>query len=318
MRKSGTATEMVRKGGKRRSARAGFREQRMKFFKEIEQNCLISSITTYPDLLDMQKQLFKSQVQQLKFMVKTHRELTGVNPLSPDMVAGLLSINTDIDEGPSWDEVQPDLEELDKHFIDEKIALMKKEETFSGQVKLMESILQIENPSVLSWLLIKGGMMILATWLSQAVIEEQTSVLNIILKVFHILPLQTAFLVQKTIIYKIVTKLQFYWTQGLDISESAKTLITKWSNMSAKSQDSKNGKSQSVMLSETQDLREVQMLENPDQNTTVKIPKDPHQEYIVLSDSDDEAPQQEGRDQVPDFIPGPGLNGPMPARSEVE
>lgn len=58
----------------------------MKFFKEIEQNCLISSITTYPDLLDMQKQLFKSQVQQLKFMVKTHRELTGVNPLSPDMV----------------------------------------------------------------------------------------------------------------------------------------------------------------------------------------------------------------------------------------
>lgn len=33
-------------------------------------------------------------------------------------------------------------------------------------------------------LLIKGGMMILATWLSQAVIEEQTSVLNIILKVF--------------------------------------------------------------------------------------------------------------------------------------
>ncbi|XP_022868471.1 uncharacterized protein LOC111388041 isoform X5 [Olea europaea var. sylvestris] len=284
MRKSGTATEMVRKGGKRRSARAGFREQRMKFFKEIEQNCLISSITTYPDLLDMQKQLFKSQVQQLKFMVKTHRELTGVNPLSPDMVAGLLSINTDIDEGPSWDEVQPDLEELDKHFIDEKIALMKKEETFSGQVKLMESILQIENPSVLSWLLIKGGMMILATWLSQAVIEEQTSVLNIILKVFHILPLQTAFLVQKTIIYKIVTKLQFYWTQVI----------------------------------ETQDLREVQMLENPDQNTTVKIPKDPHQEYIVLSDSDDEAPQQEGRDQVPDFIPGPGLNGPMPARSEVE
>lgn len=32
--------------------------------------------------------------------------------------------------------------------------------------------------------------------------------------------------------------------------------------------------------------------------------QDPHQEYIVLSDSDDEAPQQEGRDQVPDFIPG--------------
>ncbi|CAI9761455.1 unnamed protein product [Fraxinus pennsylvanica] len=273
-------------------------EQRMEFTKELEQNCLISSVTTYTELLDLQKQLFKSQIQQLKYLVKTHRELTGVNPLSPEMVAGRLSIKTDIVK------VLPDLEELDKHFIDEKIALMKKEKSFSGQVKLMESILQIENPSVLSWLLIKGGMMILATWLSQAAMEEQTSVLNIILKVLHILPLQMAFLAQKTIIYKIVTKLQFYWTPGLDISKSARTLLTKWSNMSAKSQDSKDGKSQSVLLYETRDPREVQMVENPDQSTTLKIPKlDPHQEYIVLSDSDDEAPQQEGRNQVPDFIP---------------
>lgn len=293
---------MARKGRKKRSARAGFQEKRMEFTKELEQNYLISSVTTYTDLLDLQKQLFKSQIQQLKYLVKTHRELTGVNPLSQEMVAGPLLIKTvapaDIDK------VQPDLEELDKHFIDEKIALMKKEKSFSGQVKLMESILQIENPSVLSWLLIKGGLMILATWLSQAAMEEQTSVLNIILKVLHILPLQMAFLAQKTIIYKIVTKLQFYWTPGLDISKSARTLLTKWSNMSAKSQDSKDGKSQSVMLSETQDPREVQMVENPDQSTTVKIPKlEPHQEYIVLSDSDDEAPQQEGRNQVPDFIP---------------
>ncbi|XP_058107445.1 uncharacterized protein LOC131251019 [Magnolia sinica] len=59
---------------------------------------------------------------------------------------------------------------------------MRKEETFSGQVKLMEWVLQIHNSVVLHWFLTKGGMMILATWLSKAALEEQTTIILIIFK----------------------------------------------------------------------------------------------------------------------------------------
>ena len=59
---------------------------------------------------------------------------------------------------------------------------MRKEETFSRRVEMMERILQMQNSSVLNWFLSKGGMMVLATWLSQAANEEQASVLLVILK----------------------------------------------------------------------------------------------------------------------------------------
>lgn len=49
------------------------------------------------------------------------------------------------------DEVLPDTSDSDKYFIANIFNLLRKEETFSGQVKLMEWILQIQNDSVLFW-----------------------------------------------------------------------------------------------------------------------------------------------------------------------
>lgn len=43
------------------------------------------------------------------------------------------------------------VESEDKKFLESIFVLMRKENTFSGQVKLMESILQINNVTVLSW-----------------------------------------------------------------------------------------------------------------------------------------------------------------------
>lgn len=59
-------------------------------------------------------------------------------------------------EGPSCstqDEALSGVEESDKDFIDNIFILMRQEETFSGQVKLMDWILEIQNPSVLQWYL---------------------------------------------------------------------------------------------------------------------------------------------------------------------
>jgi len=59
-----------------------------------------------------------------------------------------------VDEIPSCstqDDVLPGLDELDKHFSEKIFDLLRKEETFSGQVKLMEWILQIQTPAVLNW-----------------------------------------------------------------------------------------------------------------------------------------------------------------------
>lgn len=43
------------------------------------------------------------------------------------------------------------IDEDDKKFLENIFNLMKKDGTFSGQVKLMEWILQIHNPAVLVW-----------------------------------------------------------------------------------------------------------------------------------------------------------------------
>jgi hypothetical protein len=59
-----------------------------------------------------------------------------------------------VDEAPSCstqDDMLPGLDELDKHFVENIFGLLRKEETFTGQVKLMEWILQIHNLSVLNW-----------------------------------------------------------------------------------------------------------------------------------------------------------------------
>lgn len=44
-----------------------------------------------------------------------------------------------------------DLDDLDKQFVENIFGLMQKEETFSGQEKLLEWILTIQNISVLLW-----------------------------------------------------------------------------------------------------------------------------------------------------------------------
>ncbi|XP_019419654.1 PREDICTED: homeobox protein LUMINIDEPENDENS-like isoform X2 [Lupinus angustifolius] len=126
------------------------------------------------------------------------------------------------------------LDDLDKHFVDNIFSLMRKEETFSGQEKLMEWILTVQNFSVLLWFLTKGGVIILATWLSTAAVEEQTSVLLLILKVLCHLPLHKALPTQISAMLQSVNRLRFYRTS--DISNRARILLAKWSKLSARNQ----------------------------------------------------------------------------------
>ncbi|KAK4732228.1 hypothetical protein R3W88_025216 [Solanum pinnatisectum] len=141
------------------------------------------------------------------------------------------------EEGPSCstqDEVLTAMEERDRHFVDNILTLMCKEETFSGRVKLMDWILEVQNPSVLYWFLTKGGVMILSAWLSEAAGEEQTSVLHLILKVLCHLPLHRAFPGHMSAILQSVNSLRFYRTP--DISNRARILLARWSKIFAKSQ----------------------------------------------------------------------------------
>ncbi|XP_010269459.1 PREDICTED: homeobox protein LUMINIDEPENDENS-like isoform X2 [Nelumbo nucifera] len=142
-----------------------------------------------------------------------------------------------VEEAPSCssqDETIPDIDNSDKNFLENIFNLMRKEETFSGQVKLMEWILQIQNSSVLYWFLTKDGLMILATWLSQAALEEQTTVLLVILKVLCHLPLHKALPVHMSAILQTVNRLRFYRTS--DISNRARVLLSRWSKLFVRSQ----------------------------------------------------------------------------------
>nr|XP_043619577.1 homeobox protein LUMINIDEPENDENS [Erigeron canadensis] len=155
----------------------------------------------------------------------------------PNQPVPLNSIGPSNVEEPSCsmqDEVLADTNDSDKYFISNIFHLLRKEETFSGQVKLMEWILQIQNASVLFWFMTNGGVMILASWLSQAAIEEQTSVLHVILRVLCHLPLHKALPAHMSAILQSVNKLRFY--RGSDISKRAKTLLSRWSKMFARSQ----------------------------------------------------------------------------------
>ncbi|XP_055813378.1 homeobox protein LUMINIDEPENDENS isoform X2 [Solanum dulcamara] len=141
------------------------------------------------------------------------------------------------EEGPSCstqDEVLTGIEERDRHFVDNIFTLMTKVEAFSGKVKLMDWILEVQNPSVLYWFLAKGGVMILSAWLTEAAGEEQTSVLHIILKVLCHLPLHKAIPVHMSAILQSVNSLRFYRTP--DISNRARILLARWSKIFAKSQ----------------------------------------------------------------------------------
>ncbi|KAJ1412645.1 Homeobox-like domain superfamily [Sesbania bispinosa] len=127
-----------------------------------------------------------------------------------------------------------DLDDLDKQFVENIFSLMQKEETFSGQERLMEWILSIQNFSVLLWFLTRGGAMTLVTWLSTAAVEEQTSVLLLILKVLCHLPLHKALPTHISAILQSVNRLRFYRTS--DISNRARILLSKWSKLLARNQ----------------------------------------------------------------------------------
>lgn len=49
------------------------------------------------------------------------------------------------------EDIPPDISDSDKYFVDNIFSMLRKEETFSGQVKLMEWIMQIQDSSVLIW-----------------------------------------------------------------------------------------------------------------------------------------------------------------------
>ncbi|KAL4038800.1 hypothetical protein IC575_002429 [Cucumis melo] len=159
-------------------------------------------------------------------------------PLNFDTPVPLNTIEpSNVDNGPSCSTQDSELsgiDGVDKHFVQTIFSMMQKEETFSGQVKLMEWILQIQNSSVLCWFLTKGGAIILATWLSQAAAEEQTSLLYVILEVFCHLPLHKALPVHISAILQSVNYLRFYRTS--DISNRARILLSRWSKLLARSQ----------------------------------------------------------------------------------
>ncbi|CAO2195800.1 unnamed protein product [Urochloa humidicola] len=132
------------------------------------------------------------------------------------------------------EEVHPSVESEDKKFLESIFALMRKEETFSGQVKLMEWILQINNVTVLSWFVTMGGLTIMSTWLSLAANEEQTSVILVIFKVLLHLPLHKAFPAHMSVVLQTINRLRFYRTQ--DISSRARNLLARLSKVLVRSQ----------------------------------------------------------------------------------
>ncbi|KAG6474824.1 hypothetical protein ZIOFF_064039 [Zingiber officinale] len=158
--------------------------------------------------------------------LKTDQQVT-VNPNEPVKVeAGHPSVLPE--------ETAPGVDSDDKEFLDKIFNMMKKEQTFSGQVKLMEWILRINNTAILNWFSNNGGVPILAAWLSEAAVEEQTTVLHVILKVLYHLPLHKALPLHMSAIVPAVNRLRFYRTS--DISNRARFLLSRWSKVFIKSQ----------------------------------------------------------------------------------
>ncbi|CAI0447652.1 unnamed protein product [Linum tenue] len=163
-----------------------------------------------------------------------------LNSLAPDSSSLMFAGPSDLEGGPSFskqEDILPGLDDSEKHFVENIFGLLKKEETFGGQVKLLEWVLQIQNLTVLNWFLSKGGVMILATWLTLAAAEEQTSVLLVALRVLLHLPLHNACPEHMSAVLHSVNTLRFYRTS--DISNRARILLSKWTKMFARSQSAK-------------------------------------------------------------------------------
>lgn len=215
--------------------------------KEIREICSLFGITA-----TQAREFFASQKSRVRKFVRLSSEKANRSSLSNELQDGVSS-NSDynfpapvpistvdpvsMEEVPTSsppEEILSGLDETDTHFFNNIFNLMRKEDTFSGQVKLMDWVLRIQNPTILNWFLTKGCVMILATWLSEAALEEQTSVIDIVLKVLCHLPLQKAQPVHMSAILQSVNKLRFYRASG--ISNRARILLAKWSKIFARSQ----------------------------------------------------------------------------------
>lgn len=77
-------------------------------------------------------------------------------PINPLPLSSIGPPNAeDVPSHSSNDDGLVDLNELDKRFVENIFNSMRKEETFCGQVELMEWILDITNPSVKLWYFLK-------------------------------------------------------------------------------------------------------------------------------------------------------------------
>nr|XP_051227999.1 homeobox protein LUMINIDEPENDENS isoform X3 [Lolium perenne] len=182
----------------------------------------------------------QNSLQQAEAQQNTATPTPTPTPVTPMETAELTDAKINpgsVQKETKQEEVAPGVESEDKKFLDSIFALMRKEETFSGQVKLMQWILQINNAMILSWFLTMGGLTIVSTWLSEAATEEQTTVILVIFKVLLHLPLHKALPVHMSVVLQAVNRLRFYRTQ--DISSRARNLLSRLSKVLIRSQASK-------------------------------------------------------------------------------
>ncbi|KAG8079001.1 hypothetical protein GUJ93_ZPchr0007g5178 [Zizania palustris] len=176
------------------------------------------------------------EVAQISLQLPEVQQIWAI-PVAPTCVMQPTDAKTSpdsIQKETKQEEVAPGVESEDKKFLESIFALMRKENTFSGQVKLMEWILQINNVTVLSWFLTMGGLTIVSTWLGDATTEEQTTVILIIFKVLLHLPLHKALPAHMSNVLQTINRLRFYKTQ--DISSKARNLLSRLSKVLVRSQ----------------------------------------------------------------------------------
>ncbi|PNY05367.1 homeobox protein luminidependens-like [Trifolium pratense] len=168
-----------------------------------------------------------------------------------------------------------DLDDSDKQFVENIFGLMQKEETFCGQEKLLEWILTIRNFSVLLWFLTGGGAMTLANWLSKAAVEEQTSVLLLVLKPVYSGKLSYINMADSNFIGQTIGPESWHFDVPEDIlalsnefsddfrkpeSQSVKLLLSSSDDYNKKHP---LGVSSSRILGESRERRKVQLVEQP-------------------------------------------------------
>lgn len=102
-------------------------------------------------------QLSRERALRSSSFVESHDEQINSDPVRPINPAPLNSAGPTSAEEASCSTQEAalsDLDDLDKQFVENIFGLMQKEETFSGQEKLMEWILTVQNFSVLLWYVI--------------------------------------------------------------------------------------------------------------------------------------------------------------------